>query len=58
MIKEGLIDRAITRDIEWGISVPIKEGYENKRIYVWFEAVIGYLSATIEWAEISGTPDL
>ncbi len=49
-IKSGLKDRAITRDIEWGIPVPI-EGFERKRIYVWFEAVIGYLSASKEWAE-------
>ncbi len=48
-LKEGLRDRAITRDIEWGVAVPVN-GVENKRIYVWFEAVIGYLSATKEWA--------
>jgi len=51
-----LKDRAITRDIEWGVEVPIK-GYENKRIYVWFDAVIGYLSASMEWAEKIGKPD-
>ncbi len=51
-IKEGLKDRAITRDIDWGISLPL-EGYENKRLYVWFEAVIGYLSASKEWAQQS-----
>ena len=56
MLREGLHDRAITRDIDWGISVPL-DGYENKRIYVWFEAVIGYLSATKEWAQIEGRPD-
>ena len=50
-LEEGLKDRAITRDIEWGISIP-QPGFEKKRIYVWFEAVIGYLSATKEWAEI------
>jgi len=55
-IKSGLKDRAITRDIEWGVEVPI-EGYENKRIYVWFDAVIGYLSASMEWAEKIGKPD-
>ena len=48
-LKEGLKDRAITRDIEWGIPVPV-EGFENKRLYVWFEAVIGYLSASKQWA--------
>jgi methionyl-tRNA synthetase len=52
-LKEGLQDRAITRDIEWGVPVPV-EGFENKRIYVWFEAVIGYLSAAKEWAKSSG----
>ncbi|MGC8663018.1 MAG: methionine--tRNA ligase [Thermoplasmata archaeon] len=56
-IKSGLKDRAITRDLEWGIEVPI-EGYENKRIYVWFEAVIGYLSATIEYSKMVGKPNL
>jgi methionyl-tRNA synthetase len=48
-LKEGLRDRAITRDIDWGVPVPV-EGFEDKRIYVWFEAVIGYLSASKEWA--------
>jgi methionyl-tRNA synthetase len=52
-LEEGLKDRAITRDIEWGITVPV-DGFESKRIYVWFEAVIGYLSATKEWAKSSG----
>ena len=52
-LEEGLKDRAITRDIDWGIPVPVA-GYEDKRIYVWFEAVIGYLSATKEWAKSSG----
>ena len=52
-LEEGLKDRAITRDIEWGIPVPV-DGFDSKRIYVWFEAVIGYLSATKEWAKSSG----
>jgi methionyl-tRNA synthetase len=52
-LKEGLRDRAITRDIEWGIPVPV-DGFEGKRIYVWFEAVIGYLSAAKEWAAARG----
>jgi methionyl-tRNA synthetase len=52
-LEEGLKDRAITRDIEWGIPVPVA-GFDSKRIYVWFEAVIGYLSATKEWAKSSG----
>lgn len=55
-LEEGLHDRAITRDIDWGIPVPVP-GYENKRIYVWFEAVIGYLSAAKEWAQLRGQPD-
>ena len=46
-LEGGLHDRAITRDIDWGVPVPL-EGYESKRIYVWFEAVIGYLSASKE----------
>ncbi len=54
--KEGLRDRAITRDIEWGVPVPIA-GYESKRIYVWFDAVIGYLSASMEWARSRGEPE-
>jgi len=53
LLKEGLKDRAITRDIEWGIPVPMP-GFDDKRIYVWFEAVIGYLSASKEWAESCG----
>jgi len=55
-LEEGLIDRAITRDIDWGVPVPVA-GYEDKRIYVWFEAVIGYLSASKEWAALSGDDD-
>jgi len=52
-LEQGLKDRAITRDIEWGIPVPL-DGFEGKCLYVWFEAVIGYLSATKEWAKSSG----
>jgi methionyl-tRNA synthetase len=55
-LEGGLKDRAITRDIEWGVSVPLP-GYEKKRIYVWFEAVIGYLSASKEWAALHGNKD-
>jgi len=55
-IEEGLKDRAITRDVNWGIPIPV-EGWEDKRIYVWFEAVIGYLSAAVEWAARSGDPE-
>ncbi len=57
--EEGLHDRAITRDLDWGVAIP--EPYntigEGKRIYVWFDAVIGYLSAAKEWAQRQGTPD-
>ncbi len=49
-VAQGLLDRAITRDTEWGVPIPL-DGYENKRIYVWFEAVLGYLSASKEWAK-------
>ena len=52
-LHEGLRDRAITRDIDWGVTVP-QSGFEQKRIYVWFEAVIGYLSASKEWAKLHG----
>jgi methionyl-tRNA synthetase len=52
-LEEGLKDRAITRDMEWGIPVPLP-GYDGKRLYVWFDAVIGYLSAAIEWSMSSG----
>ncbi len=49
-IKEGLIPREVTRDMKFGIPVPV-EGWEDKVIYVWIEAVVGYLSAAIEWAK-------
>ena len=57
-IKE-LKPRAITRDLEWGVPIPLPEYAErdDKKIYVWFDAVIGYLSASIEWANNRGTPD-
>ncbi len=54
-LEDGLKDRAITRDLAWGVPVPV-DGYEGKRIYVWFEAVIGYLSAAVEWAQLTGAP--
>jgi methionyl-tRNA synthetase len=57
MVNEGLPDRAITRDIEWGVEVPVDDLGPGKRIYVWFDAVIGYLSAAKEWAQLSGDPD-
>jgi methionyl-tRNA synthetase len=52
-LASGLRDRAITRDITWGVEIPL-EGYDDKRIYVWFEAVIGYLSTSKEWARRNG----
>ncbi|HLL80451.1 MAG TPA: methionine--tRNA ligase, partial [Ktedonobacteraceae bacterium] len=55
-LREGLRPRAITRDLDWGVPIPL-EGYEDKRIYVWFDAVIGYFSASVEWAERQGTPE-
>lgn len=55
-LRDGLKDRAITRDLEWGVPIPLP-GYESKRIYVWFEAVIGYLSASKEWAQKQGDPE-
>lgn len=59
--KETLHDRAITRDIDWGVPIPL-DGYESKRIYVWFEAVCGYLSASQEFSQSArnrtGNPEL
>jgi methionyl-tRNA synthetase len=55
-MARDLQGRPITRDLAWGIPVPV-EGWEGKSIYVWFEAVIGYLSAAIEWAHNVGQPD-
>ncbi len=54
--NEGLQDRAITRDLDWGVELPVDELGEGKRIYVWYDAVIGYLSASKEWAARSGEP--
>jgi len=58
-LLDDLRPRAITRDIDWGVPVPL-DGWRDrpdKKIYVWFDAVIGYLSASIEWARRSGDPD-
>ena len=55
-LRDGLKDRAITRNLDWGIPVP-EPGYDDRRIYVWFEAVTGYLSASMEWAARKGEPD-
>ena len=56
MQADALHGRPITRDLDWGIPVPIP-GWEGKCLYVWFEAVIGYLSAAIEWAKLTGDPE-
>lgn len=56
-VKDGLRGRAITRDIDWGIRLPLA-GYDSKRLYVWFEAVIGYFSGSIEFAHNLGQPEL
>jgi len=56
---DDLKPRAVTRDLDWGIRVPVPGYDENpdKRIYVWIDAVVGYLSAAVEWAHLRGTPD-
>src|SRR5262249_10139040 len=53
---DELRPRAIMRDLEWGVSVPLKEA-EGKVFYVWFDAPIGYISGTQEWANLGGKPD-
>jgi len=55
--KDGLKDRAITRDLDWGIKVPV-DSAAGKVIYVWFEAVLGYISSTKEYSQIKKQPDL
>jgi methionyl-tRNA synthetase len=55
--KDGLRDRAVTRDLDWGIKVPLPDA-EGKVLYVWFEAVLGYISATKKLSEDRGEPDL
>jgi len=55
-LNEGLIERSITRDLNWGIPVPLDDA-EGKVLYVWFDAPIGYLSSTVEWAKKLGTPE-
>ncbi len=51
--------RAMTRDLDWGVPIPVAgyDGRDDKRIYVWFDAVVGYLSASVEWAASRGTPE-
>lgn len=55
-VSSGLKGRPITRDITWGVPVPL-EGWEEKSLYVWFEAVIGYLSASVEWSHNQKDPE-
>lgn len=57
MVSDGLHDRAFTRDLDWGIPIPVDDLGPGKSIYVWWEAVMGYLSAPQEWAERNGTPE-
>ena len=52
-LKQGLIDRAVTRDLTWGVEIPL-ENYETKRMYVWIEAVMGYITDTMKYAEENG----
>lgn len=54
-ITQGLGDRAVTRDLTWGVPVPL-ENADGKVLYVWFDAPVGYISATMEWAESQGEP--
>jgi len=58
-LLEDLQPRAVTRDLNWGVPIPLESWDENpnKRLYVWFDAVIGYLSASIEWARRTGDPE-
>jgi methionyl-tRNA synthetase len=55
-LESGLVDRPVSRDIKWGIPIPI-EGHEDKMVYVWFEAFMGYYSMAVEWAKRQGDPD-
>lgn len=55
-LREGLLDRAISRDIDWGIPIPVP-GFDGKRVYVWFEAVLGYLTTSRRWAAETGRPE-
>ena len=55
-LVKDLRQRPITRDIDWGIKIPL-EGWEDKKMYVWFEAVMGYFTASVEWANHIGQPD-
>ncbi len=56
IITQGLEERPISRDLDWGVPIPL-EGTEGKVLYVWFDAPIGYISSTREWAEKTGQPE-
>lgn len=56
LLEQGLIERSITRDLSWGVPVPLPDA-EGKVLYVWFDAPIGYISATVEWAKRIGDPE-
>ena len=56
LLEQGLVERPITRDLSWGVPVPLPET-EGKVLYVWFDAPIGYISSTVEWAERIGQPE-
>ncbi len=56
LLEQGLIERPITRDLSWGVPVPLEDA-EGKVLYVWFEAPVGYISSTIEWAQRTGQPE-
>jgi methionyl-tRNA synthetase len=57
LLEQGLIERSITRDLSWGVPVPLPDA-EGKVLYVWFDAPIGYISSTVEWAEAQGKPEM
>ncbi len=57
LLEQGLIERSITRDLSWGVPVPLEDAH-GKVLYVWFDAPIGYISSTIEWAQKTGKPEL
>ncbi|GMQ85388.1 MAG: methionine--tRNA ligase [Acidimicrobiia bacterium] len=57
MVEDGLHDRAFTRDLDWGIPLPVDDIGPGKTIYVWWEALMGYFSAPQEWAKLAGEPD-
>ena len=56
LLDQGLVERSVTRDLSWGVPVPLPEA-KGKVLYVWFDAPIGYISATVEWAEKIGQPE-